>query len=283
MTMWPLSELGTPIAVGRTSEVFAVPGSDNLVLKLFLAGTPDDEVTAEVRGTAVAADAGLTPVACHETVVIADRTGLVLDRLDGEPLTRTVEKNPLRLHQSARTLARLQARMHEVAAPDLPEVRSVVIEALAQPPLAFLSQSQREQARALVEALPDGDRLLHLDYHPENVFTAPGDSYAIIDWQTALRGHPAADAALSNLIFTAGEAWPGTPFVKRVMLAAFRREYARVWRNEYQKRTGLSDEELDRWRLPALVIRLSWDIQSERTRLQAAVREHLAAGGPGEP
>lgn len=271
-----MAELGEPMAVGRTSEVFAVPGSDDLVLKLFLAGTPEDDIVAEVRGTAVAAAAGLTPVSCHETVVVGDRTGLLLDRLDGESLTRIVERNPLRLHQSARTLAGLQAGMHDVPAPDLPEVRSVVLAALERAPFAFLDPAGRDRVRRAVAALPDGDRLLHLDYHPENVFTTPAGGYAIIDWQTALRGAPAADAALSNLIFTEGEAWPGTPFLKRVLLAVSRREYARVWRKEYRRRTGLSAEEMDRWRLPALVIRLSWDIDSERQRLRAALRDTLA-------
>lgn len=270
------ADLGEPIAVGRTSEILAAPDRPDRVIKLFLPGTPQEDVTAEVRGTAVAATASLTPVACHDTVTVDDRIGLVLDRLDGESLTRIVERNPLRLHSSARTLARLQARMHEVAAPELPEVRAVVLAALDGSPLAFLTAAERQQAGRAIEALPAGDRLLHLDYHPENVFTTPDGGYAIIDWQTALRGAPAADAALSNLIFTEGEAWPGTPFLKRVLLAVSRREYARVWRAEYQQLTGLTAAELARWRLPALVIRLSWDIDSERERLRAALRDELA-------
>lgn len=281
MTAWHLTDLGAPIATGRTSEIFAVPGRDDRVLKLFLAGVPREDAEAEAERTMVASDAGLTPVRCHRVAMVDDRAGLELDRIDGISLTKVGERNPLRIRETARTLADLQVAMHEVAAPSLPDVRAVVLGILEQSPLAFLSTEERAEARRLVEALPEGDRLLHLDFHPENVFTVPG-GYAVIDWQTAVRGVPAADVAASFFLLKDAELWPGTPAVKKVLFGFIRRAYFAAYWQQYQRRTGISDAEVERWRLPALVLRLGWDIDSEREQLRGGVRDVLAAAGAGQ-
>lgn len=280
MTAWHLADLGAPIATGRTSEIFAVPGRDDRVLKLFLTGVPREDAEAEAERTTVASDAGLTPVRCHSVVMIDDRAGLELDRIDGVSLTKVGERNPLRIRETARTLADLQVAMHEVTAPSLPDVRAVVLEILEQPPLSFLSTDELALARRLVETLPEGDRLLHLDFHPENVFTVPG-GYAVIDWQTAVRGVPAADVAASVFLLKDAELWPGTPAVKKVLFGFIRRTYFAAYWQQYQRRTGISDTEVTRWRLPALVLRLGWDIDSEREQLRGGVRDVLTAAGAG--
>lgn len=266
--------VGARLATGRTAEILALPETPDRVLKLFLAGVPAADVAAERERTAVAADAGLTSVRCHAQVRIGDRDGLVLDRLDGVSLTKVGERNPLRIRQTARELARLQARMHAVAAPGLPDVRAVVRDLLDAPPLAFLGAAERAAAEALVAALPGGDRLLHLDFHPENVFATPGGP-VIIDWQTALRGAPAADVAASTFLLVEAELWPGTPRLKELAFGLVRRTFHRAWLGEYRAQTGIADAEIARWRVPALVLRLGWDIEGERAQLQAALRRAL--------
>lgn len=280
MTEWHVADLGAPIATGRTSEIFAVPGRTDRVLKLFLAGYPRDDADAEDVRTTVAADAGLTPVRSYGVSMVDDRAGLELDRIDGISLTKVGERNPLKIRETARTLASLQLAMHEVGAPTLPDVRAVVLGILDQPPMAFLSADDRALARHLVEALPEGDRLLHLDFHPENVFTVPG-GYAVIDWMTAARGVPAADVAASVFLLNEAELWPGTPALKKVLFGFIRRTYFSAYMDEYRRRTGITDDEVARWRLPALVLRLGWDIDSEREQLHAGVREELAAPAAG--
>lgn len=272
-----LADLGAPIATGRTSEIYPLPGSVDRVVKLFLASIPEatSEAEAECEKTGLAAQAALTTVHCHGTVSVGDRAGLILDRMEGISLTSVAERNPLLIRRTARTLADLQIRMHEVAVPDLPEVRQVVLDTLGQPPLAFLSADELLAAKALVNALPEGDQLLHLDFHPENVFSTT-DGYQIIDWQTALRGVPAADVAASVFLLNDAELWPGTPAVKKVLLSLVRRTYFSAYIDEYRRRTGLADTEIAKWRLPALVLRLGWDIASEREQLRTGVREALA-------
>ncbi len=82
-------------------------------------------------------------------------------------------------------LAALHARLHEIAAP---------------PGL---------------ESVGPGDRLLHLDLHPENVILGPKGP-VVVDWTNARRGEPALDVALTWVI---GATSGGV--VGRVFLRAF--------------------------------------------------------------
>ncbi len=80
-----------------------------------------------------------------------------------------LRRRPWTVRRNARLLAQLHERLHEIAAP-------------ATLPTAGL-----------------GDRLLHLDLHPDNIILSPGGP-VVIDWTNARRGDPALDVALTWLI-----------------------------------------------------------------------------------
>lgn len=260
------ADLGQPLAVGRTAEIFTWPGDEpgGLVVKLFPAEYDAALVAAEEVASSEAHRLGLTSIDCHGQVRVEDRHGLLLDRLRGDSLTRLAERNPLTLRAGSRTLARTHARIHEAPTTVLPEIREAVVAALDTAPLAFLTEPQRERARSLVRELPAGDRVLHLDFHTENVFAHDG-AHAVIDWQTALRGDPAADVAMTVLLLSDAELWPGTPLLKRLLVQSVRKIVLSTYLAEYQQRTGLTTAEIAAWRLPAVVLRMSTlDIASER-------------------
>lgn len=258
------ADLGDPIATGRSAEIFTWPEGDELVVKLFPAAYDDALVAFESVASTEVNRLGLTPIGCHGWVRVDDRAGLLFDRLHGDSLTRQAERNPLTLRAGARTLARTHARVHEASTGLLPEIRTTAVAALDTPPLAFLDLRRRELAEAAILALPEGDRVLHLDFHTENVFAHDG-GHAVIDWQTALRGHPAADVAMTVLLLSDAELWPGTPLLKRVLVQSVRRLVLSTYLGEYQRLTGMTSAEITAWRLPAVVLRMSTlDIASER-------------------
>src|SRR5262249_32610054 len=69
-------------------------------------------------------------------------------------------------------------------------------------------------ALAMLEALPDGDRLCHGDFHPANVLVGRNGP-AVIDWTGATRGDPAADLARTRLLLQAGAVPEHMPFLIR--------------------------------------------------------------------
>lgn len=268
------SELGEPFATGRSAEIFAWPEND-WVLKLFEAGYPPESADLEQRSIEEALRLGIPTVACHGRVEVDGRPGILLDRVRGDSLTKQAERNPLKIRSGAKALASTHVLVHESPTQEFTEIRDATIAALDTPPMAFLDDPQKEKAARMIAGLPAGDRLLHLDFHTENVFT-DGDRYTILDWQTTLRGDPAADVAMTVLLIRDAELWPGTPLIKRLLVQRIRGVVLSTYLATYQELTGMTDAEIDVWRLPVLVLRISTlDIDSERERMQREVRAIL--------
>jgi serine/threonine protein kinase len=94
---------------------------------------------------------------------------LVIERIDGPTMLEAVFADLSTLGEHARVLAELHDELHRIEAP----------EGLA--------------------ALGDGDRLVHLDLHPENVILS-ADGPVVIDWANARRGEPLLDVVYTWVI-----------------------------------------------------------------------------------
>ena len=156
------------IAAGRASEIFDL--ADGRVLRRFRAGG-DPEREALVMEHAHRHG---YPV---PRVLEVTPDALVLDRIEGPTMLEELRRRPWTLRRNASVLAELHEQLHEIVAPSgLP-------------------------------AAGGGDRLLHLDLHPDNVILSPGGPF-VIDWTNARRGDPALDVALTWVILaTSGGAF----------------------------------------------------------------------------
>ncbi len=91
---------------------------------------------------------------------------LVLARIEGPTMGALLRRRPWELRAQAASLARLHELLHAIEAP------------------------------TAVPVAGPGDRLLHLDLHPENVLVSPAGP-VVIDWTNAARGDAALDVALT--------------------------------------------------------------------------------------
>ncbi|MBU4335567.1 MAG: aminoglycoside phosphotransferase family protein [Actinobacteria bacterium] len=270
-----VAELGDPIALGRTAQIYGLP--DTKVLKLYAAGIPASEVATERANCEEAVALGATPIVCHGQVEIEGRHGLVLDAAEGGSLNSLAERNILKLREAGRILAREHARVHRCRTTGHDDVREVAAGLLDRPSFDFLGADGRAKVAERLRSLPDGDVLLHMDFHTQNVF-AQGDGWAVIDWQTSMRGAAACDVASTMLLLRDAELWPGTPRLKQLLYDTVRRALAAAYLAEYLQVTGMDPQEVTRWRLAALVLRMgTWQIASEQERFAAQVRELIGA------
>ncbi|TGM01403.1 aminoglycoside phosphotransferase family protein [Leptospira jelokensis] len=268
--------LGVPFAIGRSADLYLLP--NNQILKLFFAQTKKAEVDTEYENTLEVFRLHVTGMQCYGKAKVGERYGLIFDRLQGISLTKLPDKNPIELFRIADTLANLHFRMHQTKSQKLKDIKLILNECLAAKSLQFLSPAQKERIKSYIQNLPDGDSILHLDFHPENVIIQ-GKDRIIIDWMTAAKGNPCADVSFTKLLFTDAELWPGTPKLKILFYTLVRKFILHGYLKAYQLQSGITDSSLKQWRLSSLILRLGlWNIESERENLKKQIEVWLENG-----
>lgn len=224
-----MTDLGEPLAIGRTAEVY--PWPDGKVLKLYFPSVPLSWIDAEMRIGQYTQDMHLPVPRLYERITLNGREGLVYERVEGPSGLSKVGRKPWTALQAARLLARLHAQVHAVAAPSHLEpqrewARGGILET------EWLPEDLRQAVIQLLDSLPDGSQLCHGDFHPGNIlFTARGP--VIIDWMTATRGTAVGDVARTSIILKAAQPPAGIPrwlleLIRRLSLASYLRTYFRL-------------------------------------------------------
>jgi hypothetical protein len=214
-------------ASGRTAEVFE--WADGLVLKL---DRPDwngiSAIEASVLATVV--DAGVAAPRVHDVVMVGDRHGVVLERIDGPSLADVIDVSA-DVDDLAHTFVELCCSVNDRTVPGLPDLVAGIENGLRS------SGLEPALVDALVSRLGDLDdgsgALCHFDLHPANVIVAH-DRWVVIDWLTASSGPAAADFARTLVLDPPNAASPRGRFMEIV-----RREGARA--------RGLDRAELEGW------------------------------------
>jgi aminoglycoside phosphotransferase (APT) family kinase protein len=122
-------------------------------------------------------------------------TDIVLERLSGPTMLDDLARRPWLIARHATTLARLHDQLHSIPAPGW-----------------------------LDSPVGDGDALLHLDLHPDNVLITPSGPM-VIDWPNAARGPAASDVAHTWIVLASSLPVEGV----------YRRAVSRVGREAFLK------------------------------------------------
>jgi Ser/Thr protein kinase RdoA (MazF antagonist) len=244
-------ELSSPIAYGRTAELYAwQPG---WVLKLFYDWFEPDHIEYEARIARTLQASGLPIPAVGELVHVNGRHGLIYQRIEGDPMRQHLSRQPWRLLAYARRAAALHIQMHTHPAPaDLPGQRRRLVSKIRQ---ASLPATLRAKALAAIERLPENDRLCHGDFHPGNILmTAQGE--IIIDWIDATRGNALADLARTSILLLGAMACQIRSARERMLVRLFHAAYRRY----YFRSNPDGETEYRRWLPIVAAARLSENI-----------------------
>ncbi|HEX2036257.1 MAG TPA: phosphotransferase [Chloroflexota bacterium] len=262
---------------GRTATVHSCGAGR--VVKLFGDGWSRQLAEAEARAGALAFRSGAGAPRVDALVQVDGRLGIVYERIDGQSMLATLTREPWMLPRLARRFASLHASLHRRAAPGLTRYRAALEHQIRGAP--GLEAPLRERALAALAAAPEGDRLCHGDFHPDNVvLTARGA--VVIDWLNAGAGHPLADVARSHYLLTLAALPPGTPLGQRLLLETLRRAFSALYLRHYAAFAGYSRGQLHRglaqWGVVIAAARLSEGVTQEAARLRRLVR-----GAPATP
>lgn len=262
-------EPGQLVAIGRTAEVFA--WGDERILKLFRPEMPERLPEAELLAARTVEKAGLPAPRLFEEVAVDGRVGLVYERLVGPSMVDELARRPTAVSNLARTLARLNVRMHATTGTDLPDLKERLRGMIGA---AGLPDELASAALDRLDRMPSGDSLLHGDMHPGNVIMCAGGP-RIIDWMTAARGDPAVDVARTLFLLRDSNV-PGASGIQRLALGIGRPIFARAYLAEYHRQTGLDLARVRAWRPVVLAARYAEGIEAERPRIMRELRQTLA-------
>jgi aminoglycoside phosphotransferase (APT) family kinase protein len=160
----------------------------------------------------------------------------------------------------------LHLEMHQREAENLEPVQERLagkIQAVSE----FDEDTQNTLLRHLF-SLPEETKLLHGDFHPDNILLT-NNGPVIIDWIDATLGHPLADVARTVVIGTYGV--PPEEYFGRFIFSTMVKLYLR----RYFQHSPYSRTDLDNWMLPVAAGRLSEQIPHETAPLHAFVQARL--------
>jgi hypothetical protein len=255
-----------PIAQGRTAEIF--PWEDGKVVKLFHDGNPVSEALRESRLVRLVERAGLHVANVDGLVEVGGRIGLIYEYHKGRSLLHAMAARPWSVAWGAFLFADLQIGLHSCVVEGMPSQRRRLEGRIDG--AAILSRKRRDALIGVLRGLPDGDRLCHGDFHPDNVLL-DDDGPTIIDWADATRGNPWADVAQTSVLFDVSPVPHGTP--RPWLVDMFRWLFHTIYRRRYAALRPSGRESLAVWRPLVAAARLADCPPAEREGLLAIVEK----------
>ena len=238
-------DLSPPIAVGATADIH--DWSAGRVLKLYRADVPRSACVREAKITRLLHAAGVRVPIVGEVVEVNGRLGLPMEKLLG-PTFGALLRRSEPADRLGRIAAEIHVAMHALAAPNLQTMRVQFRWVIERGPL-----STETKARVLgaMEALPDGDRICHGDFHLENIVMTV-DGPVVIDCPVAHQGNPQADVAQTDVItkelLARGLPEPAARTVDRFMSS---------YRERYDDLSPDGHDQVVAWRPIVAAVRLS--------------------------
>ncbi|MGB8983593.1 MAG: aminoglycoside phosphotransferase family protein [Anaerolineales bacterium] len=234
------TSLAPPFARGRTADVHAWDAGH--VLKLFHPWFNLDSIEYERKIARAVHASGVKTPAVLDLVQVQGRNGLIYERAAGQSMLQMFARKPWMLFTYARDLARLHLEMHECSFDTaIPTQRSRLWAKLNE--ARALPTSLKETLLKALDSLPEGDRICHGDFHPDNVLVSEKET-VVIDWIDASRGNPLADVARTSVILLGAAASSQSPGkLQKTFVKVFHSTYLKHYFRQFSNRM----DEYRRW------------------------------------
>jgi Ser/Thr protein kinase RdoA (MazF antagonist) len=258
-----------PLAYGRQAEIF--PWGEGRIIKIFRNNQPE-AARYEFTVSRLAFLQGARTPQPLEIVEKDGRSGIIFERVDGPSLLGLLGNRSWQVRTMARQFAELHHTVHRCKAPELPSARrelEKIIQSRQQ-----LSAPVKSALLKLLNGLPDGDCLLHGDFHPDNVMVT-SRGLVIIDWPNAGRGCPLADVARTTITLRVGDPVGNISLVLRILTRFLRGIFLSAYVREYFKHSPYSENDLHSWELILAAQRIGDRIPGEEIKLMNIIERGL--------
>ncbi len=181
------------LARGANGEVYKI--NDEEIVKLSLFANREDELLDEMNRAREAFLLGVPTMISFDQVEVGDgRKGIVMEALNSTTLAQHLKQHPEQLDSYIKPYVDLFITTNAIT-PEPGKIRSAKEHLLDRllSPTRFLDEQMTSEIKSMVEAIPDGENLIHADGHPSNALLC-GDNDSrnlmLIDMGDISVGHP---------------------------------------------------------------------------------------------
>ena len=176
------------IAKGANGAVYRY--DDETILKTYFAKDALPEIKQERENARRAFVLGINTAIPYGIVRVGDGYGTVTELLSATSVTKLIRANPDDLSQAVKYYIDMLKNIHatEVEDGEVPDMKETAL-AWADFVAKHIPEEQGKKLRALIEAVPKQNTLMHGDYHTNNIMVQNGEPL-LIDMDTLCMGHP---------------------------------------------------------------------------------------------
>ena len=176
------------IAKGANGAVYRY--NDETILKIYFAKDALPEIKQERENARRAFVLGINTAIPYGIVRVGDGYGTVTELLSATSVTKLIRANPDDLSEAVKYYVDMLKSIHSVEVEDgeVPDMKETAL-AWADFVSAHIPEDQAKKLRALIEAVPKQNTLMHGDYHTNNIMVQNGEPL-LIDMDTLCMGHP---------------------------------------------------------------------------------------------
>ena len=176
------------IAKGANGAVYRY--DDETIVKTYFAKDALPEIKQERENARRAFVLGINTAIPYGIVRVGDGYGTVTELLNATSVTKIIRKNPDDLSEAAKYYIDMLKSIHAIEVEDgkVPDMKETALE-WADFVAPHIPEEQGKKLRALIEAVPKQNTLMHGDYHTNNIMVQNGEPL-LIDMDTLCMGHP---------------------------------------------------------------------------------------------
>ena len=176
------------IAKGANGAVYRY--DDETILKTYFAKDALPEIKQERENARKAFVLGINTAIPYGIVRVDDGYGTVTELLNAVSVTKLIRNNPDDLTEAAKYYIDMLKSIHAIGVEDgeVPDMKETALD-WADFVAAHIPEEQGKKLRALIEAVPKRNTLMHGDYHTNNIMVQNGEPL-LIDMDTLCMGHP---------------------------------------------------------------------------------------------
>ena len=176
------------IAKGANGAVYRYDAET--ILKIYFAKDALPEIKQERENARRAFVLGINTAIPYGIVRVGEGYGTVTELLNATSVTKLIRENPDDMSVAAKYYIDMLKSIHAIEVEDglVPDMKETALD-WADFVSAHIPEEQGKKLRALIEAVPKQNTMMHGDYHTNNIMVQNGEPL-LIDMDTLCMGHP---------------------------------------------------------------------------------------------